>query len=60
MRTAIPVRDPDSSSYLATFAPAAEFGVLMAAEALRRGAEHVRQLTILGDGAPGSAIPTSG
>ena len=46
-----PVRDPDSSSYLATFAPAAGFGTLMAAEARRRGAGHVRQLTILGDGA---------
>lgn len=46
-----PVRDPGSSSYLATFAPAAGFGVLMAAEARRRGAAHVRQLTILGDGA---------
>jgi len=46
-----PVRDQGSSSYLATFAPAAGFGVLMAAEARRRGAGHVRQLTILGDGA---------
>ena len=46
-----PVRDPDSSSYLATFAPAAGFGILMAAEARRRGAGHIRQLTILGDGA---------
>ena len=46
-----PVRDPGSSSYLATFAPAAGFGTLMAAEARRRGAGHVRQLTILGDGA---------
>lgn len=46
-----PVRDPASSSYLATFAPAAGFGVLMAAEARRRGAAHVRQLVILGDGA---------
>ena len=46
-----PVRDPDSSSYLATFEPAARFGVLMAAEARSRGARHVRQLTILGDGA---------
>jgi hypothetical protein len=45
-----PVRDPDSSSYLATFASAAEFGVLMAAEARRRGAGHIRQLIIL-DGA---------
>jgi hypothetical protein len=47
-----PVRDPRSSSYLATFAPAAGFGTLMAAEARRRGAGHVRQLVILGDGAP--------
>jgi hypothetical protein len=47
-----PVRDPGSSSYLATFAPAPEFGMLMAAEARRRGADRVRQLTILGDGAP--------
>ena len=46
-----PVRDPASSSYLATFAPAAGFGTLMAAEAYRRGAERARQLTILGDGA---------
>jgi hypothetical protein len=36
---------------MATFAPAAPFGVLMAAEARRRGAEHARQLVILGDGA---------
>jgi hypothetical protein len=46
-----PVRDPHSSSYLATFAPAAQFGTLMAAEARRRGADHIRQLVILGDGA---------
>jgi hypothetical protein len=46
-----PVRDPASSSYLATFAPAAGFGALMAAEAYRRGADRARQLTILGDGA---------
>jgi hypothetical protein len=46
-----PVRDPDSSSYLATFEPAAPFGIMMAAEARTRGARHVRQLTILGDGA---------
>src|SRR5258707_782680 len=45
-----PVRDPHSSSYLATFAPASEFGVLMTGEARRRGAAHVRQLVILGDG----------
>jgi hypothetical protein len=46
-----PVRDQDSSSYVATFEPAAVFGGLVEAEGIRRGAGHVRQLTILGDGA---------
>jgi hypothetical protein len=46
-----PVRDPGSSSYLASFAPAHEFGPLVAAEARRRGGDHIRQLTVLGDGA---------
>jgi hypothetical protein len=47
-----PVRDPVSSSYIATFEPAAVFGDFVKAEGIRRGADHVRQLTILGDGAP--------
>ncbi len=47
-----PVRDRDSGSYIATFEPAAVFGGLVKAEGIRRGADHVRQLTILGDGAP--------
>lgn len=47
-----PVRDPGSSSYLASFAPAGEFGPLVAAEARRRGSDHVRQVVVLGDGAP--------
>src|SRR5271166_5968425 len=47
-----PVRDRDSSSYIATFEPAPVFGGLVKAEGTRRGADHVRQLTILGDGAP--------
>jgi hypothetical protein len=46
-----PVRDPDSASYLGTFAPADEFATLVHAEALRRGSDHIRQLVILGDGA---------
>jgi hypothetical protein len=46
-----PVRDPGSSTYLATFEPAARFAQLADAEARRRGAEHLRQLVILGDGA---------
>ena len=47
-----PVRDPDSSTYLASFEPAEPFGALVAAEARRRGAERIRQLLVLGDGAP--------
>jgi hypothetical protein len=46
-----PVRDRASSSYIATFEAAAAFGDLVKAEGIRRGAGHVRQLTIIGDGA---------
>jgi hypothetical protein len=46
-----PVRDPGSSSYLATFDPAERFGQLVNAEARRRGSEHIRQVVVLGDGA---------
>jgi len=46
-----PVRDPGSSSYIATFEPAAVFADLVKAEGIRRGADHVRQFTIIGDGA---------
>jgi hypothetical protein len=46
-----PVRDRDSSSYIATFDPAAAFADLVKAEGIRRGADHVRQLTVIGDGA---------
>jgi hypothetical protein len=46
-----PVRDRASSSYIATFEPAAAFGDLVKAEGIRRGAGHVRQLTVIGDGA---------
>ena len=46
-----PVRDRDSSSYIATFEPAHVFADQVKAEGIRRGAGHVRQLTILGDGA---------
>ncbi len=46
-----PVRDPGSASYIATFEPASVFGAMVKAEGIRRGADHVRQLTILGDGA---------
>jgi len=46
-----PVRDRDSASVIATFEPASTFGNLVKAEGIRRGADHVRQLTIIGDGA---------
>ena len=47
-----PVRDRDSTSVITTFGPAAEFGRLVRAEGIRRGADHIRQLTVIGDGAP--------
>ena len=46
-----PVRDRESTSVIATFEPAAAFAGLVKAEGIRRGADHVRQFTILGDGA---------
>jgi hypothetical protein len=46
-----PVRDRATSSYVATFEPAAAFARLVKAEGIRRGADHVRQLTVIGDGA---------
>jgi hypothetical protein len=46
-----PVRDRATTSIIATFEPAAAFGNLVKAEGIRRGADHVRQLTVLGDGA---------
>ena len=55
-----PVRDPGSSSYIATFEPAGVFADLVKAEGIRRGADHVRQLTILGDGAAWICYPDVG
>jgi hypothetical protein len=46
-----PVRDRASTSVIATFEPALVFADLVKAEGIRRGADHVRQFTILGDGA---------
>lgn len=47
-----PVRDPDSTSYLGTPAPVGQFATLVHAQARRRGCEHIRQLVVLGHGAP--------
>ena len=55
-----PVRDPDSSSYIATFEPAHVFADLVEAEGIRRGAHHIRQFTILGDGAAWICYPDIG
>ena len=46
-----PVRDRASTSVIATFEPASAFADLVKAEGIRRGADHIRQFTILGDGA---------
>jgi hypothetical protein len=46
-----PVRDRKSTSVIATFEPAARFADLVKAEGIRRGADHIRQFTIIGDGA---------
>lgn len=46
-----PVRDENSTSYFATLEPVGAFSDLVAAEAKRRGCEHIRQLVFLGDGA---------
>jgi hypothetical protein len=46
-----PVRDRESTSVIATFEPAAVFAGLVKAEGIRRGADYVRQFTVLGDGA---------
>ena len=54
-----PVRDPGSSSYLATFEPASVFGDLVEAEGIRRGAHHIRQCAIFGDGATWISGPVS-
>jgi hypothetical protein len=55
-----PVRDRATTSIIATFEPAATFGSLVKAEAIRRGADHVRQLTVLGDGAAWICYPDVG
>jgi len=44
-----PVRDPDSTSYLATFANSEVFGRSTKAAALERGHDRLRQTVILGD-----------
>ncbi len=47
----LPVMDPASSSYVATFDGKDALAELVEAEYLRRGGEHFRQVVALGDGA---------
>ncbi len=47
-----PVRDPLSSSYVATMDTAVGFGALVYSEAQGRGLGHAEQVIALGDGAP--------
>lgn len=46
-----PIRDRDSSSYVATLEPVEHFGNLVYAEARRRGAHKAKHVVVLGDGA---------
>jgi hypothetical protein len=46
-----PIRDPDSTSYVAAIEQAEEFGLRLYTEAWRRGWSRARQKVVLGDGA---------
>jgi len=47
-----PIRDPGSSSCVATLQAAPHFGSLVYTEARRRGSAQAQQVVVLGDGAP--------
>jgi hypothetical protein len=46
-----PIRDEDSTTYVGSIEPAEEFGHRIYAEAVRRGVNRARQVSVLGDGA---------
>ncbi|MGH3627788.1 MAG: ISKra4 family transposase [Sciscionella sp.] len=46
-----PIRDPHSTSYLATLDPVETFTDLLDAAARQRGSQRIRQVVVLGDGA---------
>ena len=46
-----PIRDPDSTTYVASIETAEEFGYLLYTEAWRRGWSHARQKVVIADGA---------
>lgn len=47
-----PQRDPDSTTYVGTYDGCREIGILLRAEALRRGYAQAQTTVYLGDGAP--------
>ena len=46
-----PIRDPDSTTYVASIEAAEEFGYLLYTEAWRRGWSHARKKVVIADGA---------
>jgi len=46
-----PIRKEDSTTYIGTFEPAAQFGLLLRQEAIRRGMAHATKIIFIGDGA---------
>lgn len=48
----LPDRDPDSTTYVASFEPSVDFGGIIRKEAMLRGMAHARKTVVLGDGAP--------
>lgn len=47
-----PERDPDSTTYVASFDESVDFGGIIRQEAILRGMAYARKLVVLGDGAP--------
>lgn len=48
----LPDRDPESTTYVASFDEAVDFGSIIRQEALLRGMAYAKQTVVLGDGAP--------
>ncbi len=47
-----PQRDPDSTTYVASFDESVDFGGMIRQEAILRGMAHAKTVVVLGDGAP--------
>ncbi len=48
----LPDRDPDSTTYVASFEPSVNFGGIIRQEAMLRGMAQAKEVVALGDGAP--------